>query len=89
LAPHADARTLTVRGTIDGTRLHLEVEDDGPGLAPAWTFAQRARTGLRTVQARVDLANGAPSPLEFHPCAPRGLRVRLSLDCAGSTRSAA
>jgi LytS/YehU family sensor histidine kinase len=88
-ARHSSTRTLVVRGVVDGPWLRLDVEDDGPGLPPEWTFEARAGTGLRNVQARVDLANRRSRPLEFTRLAPTGLRVSLFLDGRRSARSAA
>jgi two-component system LytT family sensor kinase len=79
LAPHSSARTLTIRADAEGDVLYLEVEDDGPGLPPGWTYDRNARTGLTNVQARVNLANDAPRPIEFLSCRPRGLCVRIAL----------
>lgn len=74
---------------MDGPCLCLEVEDDGPGLPPGWTFDDRARTGLRNVQARVDLANRESRPMEFASLTPTGLRVRLFLAGRRAVESAA
>ena len=82
-ARHSSARALVVRAAMDGECLCLEVEDDGPGLPPGWTFDDRARTGLRNVQARVDLANRVSRPMEF-ACLP----LRRVSGC-GYSRSAA
>jgi two-component system, LytTR family, sensor kinase len=79
LAPHSSARTLTIRADAEGDVLYLEVEDDGPGLPPGWTYDRNARTGLTNVQARVNLANDAPRPIEFLSSRPRGLCVRIAL----------
>jgi two-component system, LytTR family, sensor kinase len=88
-ARHSSARTLVVRAAMDGPCLRLEVEDDGPGLPSGWTFGDRARTGLRNVQARVDLANRGSRPMEFASLTPTGLRVRLFLECRRTAESAA
>jgi two-component system, LytTR family, sensor kinase len=88
-ARHSSARTLVVRAAMDGPWLCLEVEDDGPGLPPGWTFDDRARTGLRNVQARVDLANRESRPMEFASLTPTGLRVRLFLAGRRAVESAA
>jgi two-component system LytT family sensor kinase len=73
------ALTLVIRATADDGLLYLEVEDDGPGLPPGWTFERNARTGLTNVQARVNLENDAPRPIEFAPGSRRGVRVRLAI----------
>jgi two-component system LytT family sensor kinase len=88
-ARFSSARTLVVRAAMEGSWLRLEVEDDGPGLPVGWTYEGRARTGLRNVQARVDLVNHASRPIEFVSLSPTGLRVRLYLDCRRAAESAA
>jgi|HubBroStandDraft_6_1064221.scaffolds.fasta_scaffold09768_2 two-component system LytT family sensor kinase len=88
-ARHSSARTLTVRAAVEGVWLRLEVEDDGPGLPVHWTYEGDARTGLRNVQARIDLANCAPRPVEFVRLVPNGLRVRLYLRRRDARPSAA
>ncbi|HTD60838.1 MAG TPA: histidine kinase [Gemmatimonadaceae bacterium] len=88
-ARHSSARRLVVRAAMEGPWLRLDVEDDGPGLPPGWTFDDRARTGLRNVQARVDLANRASRAMEFAGLAPHGLRVSLFLDGRRAAASAA
>jgi two-component system LytT family sensor kinase len=76
---HSAALTLIIRASADIDLLYLEVEDDGPGLPPGWTFERHARTGLANVQARVNLANDEPRPIEFVPGSRRGLCVRLAV----------
>jgi two-component system LytT family sensor kinase len=88
-ARFSSARSLVVRAAMEGSWLRLEVEDDGPGLPAGWTYEARAGTGLRNVQARMDLANRAPRPIEFVSLSPTGLRVRLYLDCRRTAESAA
>jgi two-component system LytT family sensor kinase len=88
-ARFSSARSLVVRAAMEGSWLRLEVEDDGPGLPAGWTYEARAGTGLRNVQARMDLANRAPRPIEFVSLSPTGLRVRLYLDCRRAAESAA
>ncbi|MES2305059.1 MAG: histidine kinase [Gemmatimonadota bacterium] len=78
VARRASPQTLTVRAIAEGALLHLEVEDDGPGLPVGWSFAGHARGGLRNVQARADVANSVPLPLTFSS-GGRGLCVRLTL----------
>lgn len=69
------AMTLVIRARAEGDLVYLEVEDDGPGLPPAWCTG----TGLANVQARVNLANDRPRPLEFLAGDGGGLRVRLAV----------
>jgi two-component system LytT family sensor kinase len=88
-ARYSNARTLIVRAVVEGMWLKLEVDDDGPGLPAQWTFDGDARTGLKNVQARVDLANCTSRPLEFVRLAPSGLRVRLYLRRRDAEPSAA
>jgi LytS/YehU family sensor histidine kinase len=78
-ARHAGTRHLAIRATVESRALRVEVEDDGPGLPPNWTIAGSARTGLSSVQSRVDFANGGPRPLAFQRLTPRGLRVTLTI----------
>ncbi|MDB4908887.1 MAG: histidine kinase internal region [Gemmatimonadetes bacterium] len=69
---------ITIRArSRDGT-LVLEVEDDGSGLREGWS-ERSVRVGLANVQARLDLANGRSTPLEFVQPPGGGLLVRLSL----------
>jgi two-component system, LytTR family, sensor kinase len=78
-AAHSTARALIVRARVVASRTIVEVEDDGPGLPDDWVFEAAAHTGLRNVQARVDLVNGAPTPLVFSNLHPTGLHVQLLL----------
>jgi two-component system, LytTR family, sensor kinase len=78
-ARHSTTRHLTIRATVESRALRLEVEDDGPGLPAGWIFTERARTGLSSVQSRVDFANGAPRPLTFRRVTPNGLCVTLTI----------
>jgi two-component system, LytTR family, sensor kinase len=88
-ARHSSARLLVVRAAIEGTALVLDVEDDGPGLPAGWRFDASAGTGLRSVQARIDLVSHRPRTLQLVNLVPTGLRVRLVLDCRYATREAA
>jgi two-component system LytT family sensor kinase len=78
VACRASPQTLIVRAIAEGDLLHLEVEDDGPGLPVDWVFAGHARGGLMNVQARADVANAIPRPLTFSSN-DRGLCVRVTL----------
>jgi two-component system, LytTR family, sensor kinase len=88
-ARHSSARSIVVRGTIEGRWLRVDVEDDGPGLPSEWQFETWARTGLRNVQSRLDLANGIARPMEFSERSPTGLKVSLYLERQRADRSAA
>jgi two-component system, LytTR family, sensor kinase len=79
IGQHSSARNLVLRAQVANGQLVIEVEDDGPGLPPEWTFESSAHTGLRNVQARVNLVNGRNTPLELCNRSPTGLCVRLTI----------
>jgi len=67
---HAGATTLTVRGSIDGTRYRLDVQDDGCGPQDMRADA----SGVRNMRERAALVGGT---LHFGPGPDGGTRVTV------------
>jgi PAS domain S-box-containing protein len=57
---HAEAATVTVLVTADGSQLRVEIEDDGRGFETnrARDFLRSGRVGLASMRERVELASG-------------------------------
>jgi two-component system LytT family sensor kinase len=84
LWPRPGRGTLTVRATVRGarapargTRLVIEVEDDGAGLPPGWADGARDGTGLGATRARLLALYGADASLASAP-RPGAARARRS-----------
>ncbi len=68
LEPQLHGGRLTLRARRDGAWLHLDVQDDGPGLAPGWTDGvglsnTRRRLAQACPGATLTLANAHPGTL--------------------------
>jgi two-component system LytT family sensor kinase len=73
---------LEVTASLDGQRLLVTVQDNGPGLPPGWTLATGAGQGLRNVAERLEALYPGAWALEFLPGAHGGLAVRLRMPSA-------
>ena len=80
IAPFSRQACLTIRARTEGTRLVLEVEDDGPGLPVAWTLARDAGIGLAHVRDRLAHAYGAEHSFDLvRPSHGKGLLARVTI----------
>src|SRR4029078_3437702 len=59
--------TLRVHATRASTRLHLEVEDDGPGLPAGFSIDESAGVGLRNTRDRLREIFGAEATFSLGP----------------------
>jgi signal transduction histidine kinase len=93
LWPRPGRGTLGVRawradGSPAGTRLVIEVEDDGAGLPPDWADGLHDGTGLGATRARLLALYGAEASLRVQPAPGRGTRVTVTLPLAPRARPA-
>jgi len=75
LNPLAEGGFVRLRAERRGAELHLEVADNGRGLATA----EGHGTGLANVRARLAILYGARAALELRPGRPRGFVANVSL----------
>jgi signal transduction histidine kinase len=78
VAPRASGGRVEVSARRSGGRLHIQVEDDGPG-ASEGEIAASPRMGLRLLQERLTALYGGRARLSFESSESGGLRVRLEL----------
>lgn len=77
LSPRPEGGTVWVRASIDGAMLYITVEDDGVGLAEAWTD-DRAGLGLGVTRERIAMLHPAQQAgLQIGPREDGGTRVRV------------
>lgn len=76
--------SVAVRALLDGPRLRLEVQDDGPGLRPA---PAGTGTGIANLEARLSHLYGESHRLDFVSSPGAGLlaRVEVPLRAAATT----
>ena len=70
---------LVIRGRRDGSRLVLEVEDDGPGLPREFRLASSSGVGLGATAARLALLHPGKHQLELSNLAGGGCRAMVTL----------
>jgi len=70
---------LVIRGHAEDHRLRLTVEDDGPGLPPAWSLESSPGFGLRTTHERLRQVYGDDACIALGPGAASGLRVTIDI----------
>jgi PAS domain S-box-containing protein len=80
IARHSGARNAWVRMEADADTLHVEVEDDGRGIAPQ-DLAKSRSLGLRGMRERVAYLGGA---LEIGRAPRGGTRLRLRVPLRGT-----
>lgn len=78
MADRPDVGHVSVRVTKDGPSLHLEVSDDGPGLAGAPPSAGNG-IGLANTRERLARLYGAAGRVETNSANEGGLTVRLTI----------
>ncbi len=77
IAPREQGGAVTVAAGIEGGRLKLAVQDDGPGLPPAASGNGRG-VGLRNTRERLKVLYGDAHSIEAADASP-GLRVEMRL----------
>ncbi|HEX2188264.1 MAG TPA: histidine kinase [Longimicrobiaceae bacterium] len=82
LEPREGPGHLRVSGRLEGSRLVLEVRDDGAGLPPDGRLTERV--GLRNTRERLRQLYGAAGELTLRPVAGGGTAVTVALP-AGDT----
>jgi len=75
LNPLAEGGFVRLRAERRGAELHLEVADNGRGLAAG----EGHGTGLSNVRARLALLYGTRAALDVAPGEPRGFVAKVSL----------
>ncbi|MFP2908550.1 sensor histidine kinase [Pyxidicoccus sp. 3LFB2] len=78
LATRSGAGRVELRASREGTRLVLEVLDDGPGLAPGWD-THGGCIGVANVRARLHQLYGDRHAFTLENRAGGGVRARLEL----------
>ncbi|HEY6209603.1 MAG TPA: histidine kinase [Gemmatimonadales bacterium] len=78
MADRPDIGHVTVRATHDGTALHLEVSDDGPGLPPMPSNEGRG-IGLANTRERLARLYGATGRIDTSSPNGGGVTVRLTI----------
>jgi LytS/YehU family sensor histidine kinase len=76
VAPRESGGRIVVRAERSNGRLHLTVEDDGPGIAPG---ANRRGVGLSNTRERLAQKYGERHSLTLENAEPGGFRVRIDL----------
>jgi two-component sensor histidine kinase len=79
VAATSAAGHLVIRGRREGSRLVLEVEDDGPGLPVEFRLANSSGVGLGATAARLALLHPGAHQLELTNRAGGGCRAMVTL----------
>ncbi|HEY0794385.1 MAG TPA: histidine kinase [Acidisarcina sp.] len=84
LEPRINGGTITLRSKLDKTRLLIEVEDDGVGMAegraPAGAMLRQGNgIGMRNVRERLEVLYGDAARFEVESRPGRGTRVTLEM----------
>jgi len=93
LEPRISGGTVTIRSRLQGTRLMLEVEDDGVGMSPESDMPSpvsglhRPGTGIgmRNVRERMEVLYGDEAMMEVVSRPGRGTRVTLEMPAMQDT----
>jgi len=70
---------LRVRARREGTRLRLQVQDNGRGLPPGWRLEAQQGVGLANTRARLERIYGATYHLSFEPAPEGGLTATITI----------
>jgi two-component system, LytTR family, sensor kinase len=74
------AGIIELSASRDGGRLHVRVQDNGPGLPPGWTFDGHAGIGLGNTRARLEQLYGKGNyTLDVGPAGESGTRVAITI----------
>jgi len=87
VAPRVDGGRITVRAHVFGARLHIEVEDDGPGFPPqlleaaneAFEDDGHVHIGLANTRRRLELMYGERQALRLENAVDSGARVVIEI----------
>ena len=79
VAATSAAGHVVIRGRRDGSRLVLEVEDDGPGLPGGFRLASSSGVGLGATAARLALLHPGMHQLELSNLVGGGCRAMVTL----------
>ena len=80
VAPKSGPGRVTVSGRVAAGQLHLEVNDDGPGLGDGLKRAKEG-IGLSNTRERIAKIYGAQGHLSLRSEAGRGVSVQIILPC--------
>jgi signal transduction histidine kinase len=76
ITPRVRGGKVTIVSRIDGDEVVIEVEDDGPGAAPA-ALEETSGLGLRAVHQRLELRYPGRARFSFATAPDRGVSVRI------------
>ena len=83
LEPRISGGTITVRSRIEGSRMIIEVEDDGVGIAPGRSHSsgvlRGAGIGMKNVRERLEVLFGGASMFDVTSRPGRGTKVTLAI----------
>jgi len=81
LSPKIEGGTITLRSRLQGTRLTIEIEDDGVGMGAGQSMARRASSGIgmSNVAERLQVLYGDAARITIDSREGRGTLVRLEL----------
>ena len=70
---------LAVHARVDGDRLLLTIEDDGPGLPPGWSLDQSTGLGLRNTRERLRQVYGEGARLDLGCGEKGGVKISIAV----------
>lgn len=79
VAPKTGPGRVRISGMVNGDQLHLDVEDDGPGILPDASSRRREGVGLANTRERLAKIYGARSQLTLKSELGRGVHVQIIL----------
>ena len=80
--------TLWIRAQRRGSRLRLEVEDDGPGLPQEFSLGRTRGVGLRNLQERLEVFSSGTGKLSLASPGSGGTLAAIEIPYREDTRSA-
>lgn len=86
LEPRISGGTITIRSRIEGSRLAIEIEDDGVGIAPGRARSsgvlQGTGIGMKNVRERMEVLFGDAAHFDVTSRPGRGTKVTLAIPLA-------